>query len=440
MSEKKKKEQKNVQKSRSSVRLRPRTKRQKPRRGYGSKELYTTAPTSISKGLRNSNSSTVRFKRREFVCNVGPNGSGSHGRMFRTIDNSNGIIKSIANIALNAGLGKAFPWLSTVADAFDQFAVHAINFEYQPSCSTTTQGTVALSPVYDSASPVNDLNKTEILQRVDTTRSALWSPQKCQLNKKKLQAFAKSHFIRHGPLNGNLDIKTYDPGRLDVYHESASSNGEDTGELWVTYDIELQNPKNVGNAVLFPSTIYYWPAAYLQAAGKPALMSGSLPLDGVSWVSSYLDEGPAWLFTNPSSYYLMTVSFQTASSAGTCAWSVLDTTHMGEWNSIVAIQAWPVNNNVYTGNRIMLVKTTTDASSIEPNYFHLGGWITGSVSVAYELEFIILQIPETTFTALRAYMGFLDKQNLSTNGKALESGCPSDPRSSSPFHLGRPVQ
>lgn len=229
-------------------------KSSKKRKGDG---YIQYAPMAIGKPMLNKNAGVTRFKKREFVTNVGHEAMSRGHKMFKKMgEGRNGLFTSIAQLALNCGLGTTFPWLKPVAEAFDQWSIHTLNFEYVPSTSTTSKGTVALAPTYDANAPTQIGEKADYLQRVDTTRGNLWAPQVCKLDPKKLKQFVKNHYIRHSNVGDNNDLKAYDPGRLDVILETDSANAEaDVGELWVDYDIELKNPKPVENAPR--TTVYY---------------------------------------------------------------------------------------------------------------------------------------------------------------------------------------
>lgn len=212
----------------------PRTQMQYATPAYG-----VRTGTDLQKG--------IRLKRREFIMNVGHNAVGARGAaMFRPIrSSSNGVLTSIAEIAVNVGLGKFFPWLSNVAQFFDKFILHQCRFEYVPSTGSTTQGTVALCPTYKSDESTVGATKVDLLDRAGSSRSACWQSNSCKLDAAKLTAAYASHYVRTGEVT---DRKLFDPARLDMLLETpASGDGvnDDVGELWVEYDVGLEVPKGM---------------------------------------------------------------------------------------------------------------------------------------------------------------------------------------------------
>lgn len=232
-------------------------KRKTTSRKNNSTRRVNNAPVARSSTIHSGTQNTMRVKRREFVSDVRSGATTREGKlMFRPLNTnlSNGPLTFLAEIAGNLGLSATFPWLSAVASKFERFVVHTMNFDYEPSCPTSTPGMVALSPSYNAGDTREISSKQDVLDRADTVRSPVWSPCKCKLDPKKLAGITKESFVRSGPVPKGQDIKTYDKFKLNALVENASTNSDSTlGELWVDYDVELINPlpdKNIVSASL----------------------------------------------------------------------------------------------------------------------------------------------------------------------------------------------
>lgn len=214
-------------------------------------------PGTMSRQMRVGPATNPRFRKREYICNVGTNAVDYRGRkLFLPMrgQQSNGFITTVADLAINAGLGTAFPWLSNVANAFERFVFHTLKFEYVPSTGTTSKGSVSLCPLYNAEDGSHPTSKTDYLNRAGTVRTPTWAPVACAMDPKKLNAAYKSHFTRHKDIDIGQDKKTYDPCELHVVCEAPEVDSEsDLGELYVEYDVELQNSK--GN--VSPQSYYF---------------------------------------------------------------------------------------------------------------------------------------------------------------------------------------
>lgn len=213
-------------------------------KGFGGSTKITKSSVPMSLGYT-SKVGDVRggssiIKKKEYIMDVTPKSS-----RFRLLkSNSDGIVTALSEIAGNLGLTASFPWLSSIAPAFEQFAFKTCNFLFKPSCPTTTNGSVSLVPMYDSSSEFGS-SKESIINNVGASRSPAWQENSCKLDPKKLNSAFKSHKIRTGPVGPNEDIKTTDPFKLGVFlDEGATDAAKSLGELWVDYEVELKIPKS----------------------------------------------------------------------------------------------------------------------------------------------------------------------------------------------------
>lgn len=224
----------------------------RPRKGNSGKRnnnsKQISAPSAMGRVLNVTGANDFRVKKREYITDLINSSTDKPGLTFRRVSNGNGLISTIASLAVNAGLAGVFPWLSSAAQCFEQFVFHTLKFEYVPSCSTSTPGSVAIAPSYDANRPlpVEAFEKSDYLDRVGTVRTPVWSGASCSLPQAKLNSAYKSHYIRSGTSDVS-DLARTDAAVVDIVIDKSITDGDNIGELWVEYDVSLKIPK--GNSL-----------------------------------------------------------------------------------------------------------------------------------------------------------------------------------------------
>lgn len=225
-----------------------------------------SAPVTKGSVINTGKQPSVRVKRREFVTDVSQTATDRRGnRLFRLIgeNRENGPLTFLAEFAGNLGLTQSFPWISQLANKFERYVVHMMEFDYEPSCPTSTSGTLALCPNYNSGDTTVVQSKQDALGRVDTVRGPVWSKTKCKLDPKKLNGYTKESFIREDAVPSGQDVKTFDKFKLDALVETTATNADETlGELWVNYDVELLNPLPAQDSTISQSSAWYWDSTH----------------------------------------------------------------------------------------------------------------------------------------------------------------------------------
>lgn len=170
------------------------------------------------------NGDSVRIRHRELV-------SGITGSVGFTIANT---------IALNPGLAASFPWLSTIANSWEEYSFNALKFEYFTRTGSSTPGSVIMSPDYD-ASDAAPASEQQICSYQDVIEDAPWKDICCNLPSNRMNSADKFRFVRSGALAANQDIKLYDVGNLFV--ATLDGTAVNWGKLWVEYDVTFRIPQ-----------------------------------------------------------------------------------------------------------------------------------------------------------------------------------------------------
>lgn len=170
------------------------------------------------------------------------------GKGTTRIRNSELIVPSILNnpnftvqatIELNPGLSASFPWLSTVANNYEQYRFNTLSFCYISSASTNTTGDIYIIPEYDADDPP-PTTETQASTFQGTVSDRVWNNLSMVMDNSAMMSPGPRKFVRQGNVAG--DIKTYDSGLLYAATVSGA-NTQAVGKLYVEYDVEFFVPQ-----------------------------------------------------------------------------------------------------------------------------------------------------------------------------------------------------
>jgi len=149
-------------------------------------------------------------------------------------------VERILNI--QPGNSFTFPWLSIMAQGWEQYCFNSVSVRYHTRAGTSTPGSVIIAPDYD-ASDNSPSSEAVASTYQDTVEDAPWKDIVCHLRKTALQGVNKRHFVRTGSLPDNADIKLYDAAKVFLCSVDASSGNIPWGKVWIEYDIEFFVPQ-----------------------------------------------------------------------------------------------------------------------------------------------------------------------------------------------------
>jgi hypothetical protein len=205
---------------------------------------------------------------------------------------------------IQPGLSNLFPWLSQVAQNFEEYRIHGL-VVYLNSTSgdaiastNTALGVWGAVTVYNPADPLlGSKSECENYIGAQSTKpsSSLIHGIECAPKSNVLDRF----FLREGAISG--DLQFYDLGFIQIFTSGAQSVST-IGEMWVSYDVELIKPKlpqggyNTSSATLtgsttVNSTTFLPPVTQSADAGSNlaiSLISGVLNIPQMSYPAQYL--------------------------------------------------------------------------------------------------------------------------------------------------------
>jgi hypothetical protein len=169
-----------------------------------------------------------------------------HREYLRDVYGSTGF--AITSFNINPADSNTFPWLSKIAEHFEQWQPHGLIFDYRSMSSdvqvaaTTALGSVILGTEYNAlASRFVNKQAMEASQFAVSVKPSVsvMHPIECDLSQTPSQPL----YVRlPGDATINADPRLYDLGNFQIATQGMSTDGGDQGELWVTYDIELLKP------------------------------------------------------------------------------------------------------------------------------------------------------------------------------------------------------
>lgn len=198
----------------------------------------------------------------------------------------------IKKYSLNPGDSNTFPWLSTVAQNFEQYELQGTLFCFKSMYSDAvinnsgSLGTVIMATEYNAASPPfpNKLamENYEYAQSCKPSLSMM-HPIECD---RHLSVLSDLYIRRPYQDIYGQDIKTYDFGNFYIatqgIPQTSAAATVTLGELWVTYQVRLLKPK----------------------IGGEYIDSGFTSL----WRDNYTSQSGGQIFQNPTSYITMSNS------------------------------------------------------------------------------------------------------------------------------------
>jgi len=179
--------------------------------------------------------STVNISHREFIANVYAPDSAAFANI---------------QFPINPGLYQTFPWLSQLAQNFDEYTAVQCAFTFRSmvadfASNSGQVGTVILATQYNNnEAPFTSARQMLNYDGAMSCKTSQTDIQGVECDPAKL-SMGVGKYVRSGPVTANQDLNTLDSGIFNLAIEGVPSTyyGQKMGELWVSYTFQLRKPK-----------------------------------------------------------------------------------------------------------------------------------------------------------------------------------------------------
>lgn len=336
---------------------------------------------SSSPRLNATSMREVRIHHREFISDI--------------VTSENPGEFKLQNFQINPGLPNTFPWLSSLAQNFQQYEIKGMLFEFVSTSSdalnsTNTQlGQVIMCTNYNSAEP-NFASKQQMLQTefcsAHKPSQSFLHPIECKPSLTTIETL----YIRTGDI-GNNDIKFYDLGNMQIATLNCQGEAVNLGELYVDYDIVFKKPILSPTASVQSYSNFYHSSTGFNLAGGN-YFGTTVEASGNNLDLTLSSRGVTFLDAIKGESYLIHCSW-IGSSTASVVLPTVTTSNGCELKSIFQDYATPTAGNqasltTTTANLIICVEITISATQTSQPQFILS--TSGTVLPASPTSFDLL--------------------------------------------------
>lgn len=217
---------------------------------------------------------------------------------------NSGFVDNLARFVVNPGQATTFPWLSTVAQAFEQYRYNKLWFFIVTTQPTTATGVFYYALDYDVVDQAPTTSSI-MMTYGDCEETTVWRNGRLEANREMLGSFGPYRYIRSGAMPANVDPKTYDLANFYFTYVGPLTSTV-LCEIWVAYEVELLYPQTLMSRQLRLDREGY-SLQLLSGASSFTKIAGSPNELGIVLNSS--DASNFALFNIPPGIYSLFISF-----------------------------------------------------------------------------------------------------------------------------------
>ena len=161
----------------------------------------------------------------------------THSEFIGSFDSQTALV--LSTFKIYPGNSQIFPWLSSVAPAYESYLFSKLVFRWVPECGTNTAGSVYIAVDYDPTDE-NPNGVRDLMSMESAVSGSVWSILKHASKIGNLRKM-KTYFTTPS-LNEDSD-RTTSVGSLFLVRGRNPSVAQPLGKLFVDYSIELMTPQ-----------------------------------------------------------------------------------------------------------------------------------------------------------------------------------------------------
>jgi len=205
---------------------------------------------------------------------------------------------------INPGLPNQFKWLWPIANQYESYKFHKLEYEFVNSKAGTFGGDVIMGIDYDP-SDSEPFNEDQLQSYWGSKTGQICRPLRYKADMKALHKIGPTRYTRMG--GTPADLKLYDSGNFFI----ATTDCADTstiGRLFVHYSVELSTPQVDPSNVL---SVGVNVTSETQAAPLGTAFTFSQGMNTITWIS-----GTTFSFDVPGQYAVLIQDSGTVITAG----------------------------------------------------------------------------------------------------------------------------
>jgi hypothetical protein len=175
----------------------------------------------------------TRIKHREYIADI--------------LVPTNPTLFSNTTYAVNPGNASTFPWLSTLANNYQQYKFHGLIFEFVSTTSEVSAGGPMGSVILASNYDVKDVPFTSKINMENSQFAVSAKPSCSQIHTmecERAQTAANLLYVENDVSHVGEDPRWCDLANFQLATQGLPGTaGQVLGELWASYDIELLKPE-----------------------------------------------------------------------------------------------------------------------------------------------------------------------------------------------------
>lgn len=169
-----------------------------------------------------------------------------HREFIQDITAAGSTVFTNVSFAINPGLVSTFPWLSQLAQCYDQYQFSGLVFEFVSTCSDNSSalpvGSIIMATDYDAADSAYTSKLT-----MENSQYCVSGKPSCNLTHPiecdPSYTNQPVKYLRGAAQSSGTDIRQYDVGNFQIATVGLSASSGNIGELWVSYEVALIKPQ-----------------------------------------------------------------------------------------------------------------------------------------------------------------------------------------------------